>query len=87
LGEAERAELVFLSGTVGLHDVAVVPVQDLAGQRVSGLADVQLPGDGAPVRFVDRVDHGQQVQGLGDAAVLGQGVAEWGGVSVAGQHP
>jgi hypothetical protein len=64
-----------------------VPVQDLAGQGVTRLADVQLPGHGTPIRFVDRVDHGQQVQGLGDPAVLGQGLAEWGGMPVAGQHP
>lgn len=42
--------------------------------------DVELAGDPSPVALVDRVDHREQVQGLVDAAILGERLPQWGWV-------
>jgi len=63
--------LVLLPLAVALAQLATLAVEDLAGQPVAGLLQVELRADLAAVRLVG-VDEGEQVQRLGDAAVLGQ---------------
>jgi hypothetical protein len=78
--------LVFLTVAIGLVDAAAAAVADLAGQGVACLLDGELPVDPTPIGVVDWVDHGQQVQGLGDPAVLGEGLAERGWAALAAEH-
>jgi hypothetical protein len=47
-------------------DGAFLAVADVAGELVAGLLDHELLMHLAPVGVVDRVDDGEQVQGLGD---------------------
>lgn len=49
---------------------------NVAGELVPGLLHGQLPVHLAEVGVVDGVDHREQVQGLGDTAVLGERLSE-----------
>ena len=68
--QPESAELVLLAFPVGVYDFASTAVADVAGEGVAGFASVELDEDGPAVFLA--VDVGQQVQGFGDAAELGE---------------
>ncbi len=66
---------------VGLAELAAGAVEDLAGQAVAGLLQVELAADTAPIGGI--VEPGEQVERLGNAPVLGQCPAEGGGAAAA----
>jgi len=64
-----------------------VAVADLAAEAVAGFLHGELPVHPPLVAAVNGVDEREQVQGLGDPAVLDERLPERGGVSVAAEHP
>ena len=69
--DAEAVELVFLPGLVVLAELAALPVEDVAGQRVAAFAPAEHVMDRAAIcRVVDVFEH---VQGLDYPAEFGQG--------------
>jgi hypothetical protein len=68
--QAERAELVLHAVAVRLVDGAALAVAHVPGQLVAGLLHGELTVHLPPVGVVDRVDHPQQVFGLGDPPVF-----------------
>jgi hypothetical protein len=64
--------LIFHSVPVCLVDGAALAVADVPGEGVAGLLDAELLAHLPPVGVIDRVDDLEQVQGLGDAPVLGE---------------
>jgi hypothetical protein len=85
--QAEGGELIFLAFAIGLPDLAAVAVADLAGEAVAGFLHGELPVHPPLAAAVNGVDEREQVQGLGDPAVLNERLPERGGVSVAAEHP
>lgn len=85
--QAERAGLVLLPGPVRLRDLSAPAVANVPGELVAGLPDGELTVHLAPVGVVRRIDHPQQVQGLGDSPVLGERGAQRGGTALAAEHP
>ena len=85
--QAEGGELIFLAFAIGLPDLAAVAVADLAAEAVAGFLHGELPVHPPLVAAVNGVDEREQVQGLGDPAVLDERLPERGGVSVAAEHP
>jgi hypothetical protein len=75
-----------LAFAVALADLAAVAVADLAGEAVAGFLHGELPVHPPLVGAVDRVDEREQVQGLGDPAVFGEGLPERGGMPVSAEH-
>ncbi len=68
--QAERAELVLHPVAVHLVDGAALAMPHVPGRLVAGLLHGELPVHLPPVGVVHRVDHPQQVLGLGDPPVL-----------------
>ena len=63
-------------------------VADLAAEAVAGFLHGELPVHPPLGNLLrQRVDEREQVQGLGDPAVLDERLPERGGVSVAAEHP
>ncbi len=56
--QAEGAQLVFLALPVGLAELAAGAVEDLAGQAVAGLLQIELAADTAPIGGI--VEPGQE---------------------------
>ena len=81
----QGAELVLLAIAIGLAQFAAVAGEDLAGQRVAGLAPVDLGEDAPAVGLVIEVS--QQEDGLGDAADLGEGSPEGAGATSPVEDP
>jgi hypothetical protein len=79
--QAEDVELVFLAFSVGLAEFAAMAVEHVSSQRVASLATVELDQDASSVVLV--VEDGEQEDGLGDPADLGDGPARAGGTSSA----
>jgi hypothetical protein len=79
LRQAERAELVLHAVTVRLVDGAALAVAHVPGELVAGLLHREPPVHLPAAGVVHRVDHGQQVQGLGDPPVLGERLPQRGG--------
>jgi hypothetical protein len=75
--EAEGAELVFLAFAVALAQLPALAVEDGPGEGMSALGPVELGQDAPAVGLV--VEVGEQVEGLGDPAELGDGPAQRGG--------
>jgi hypothetical protein len=69
--------LILHAAFVAAAELAEVAGVDPAAQIVAGLADVELGAD-HPSVFL-RMDQLQQMQGLEDSAVVGEGVAQPGG--------
>ena len=68
--------MVFLPGLVVLAELAALPVEDVAGQRVAAFAPAEHVMDRAAIcRVVDVFEH---VQGLDYPAEFGQGAGEAG---------
>ena len=75
--DAEAVELVFLPGLVVLPELAALPVEDVAGQRVAAFAPAEQAVDSAAAGGV--VDVFEYVQRLDHPAEFGQGTGEAGG--------
>ena len=71
--ETERAELVLLALAVGLAQLALVAVEDDAGNGVAVFVTGQ--SDACRAAQLLAVDPAEQVQGLGEAAELGDRAA------------
>jgi hypothetical protein len=84
--QAEGGELIFLAFAIGLPDLAAVAVADLAAEAVAGFLHGELPVHPPLVAAVNGVDEREQMQGLGDPAVLDERLPERDGVSVAAPH-
>lgn len=82
--QAQGAELVLHAVLVALVELPGAAVEALPSEGVTALLEVRLALDLPPVAGL--VSQAQDVRGLGDPPVVGDGVAEWGGVPVAGQH-
>ena len=83
--QTEGAELVLLAFAVALSELATLAVEDLAGEPVALLMDVDLGAHAAAIALV--VDDRKQVQRLRDAAVMLEGLAEPPRLAVPAQHP
>lgn len=79
------SELVLHAVAVGLAQLALAAVEDVAGQVVAAFLKVAHALDVASVRLV--VDLGQHMEGLEDTSVVGLGVAELGRVAALLEHP
>ena len=75
--DAQGAELVFHPFPVSLEQFASATVEYLLGERVPSLLEVAHSLDAAPVGLT--VDDRQDVEGLEDAAVGGDRLAQGGG--------
>lgn len=84
--QAERAELVLHAVAVRLVDGAALAVAHVPRQLVAGFLHGELPVHLTAVGVVGRVDHSQQVLGLGDPPVLGERRPERGRAAVASEH-
>ena len=79
--DAEAVELVFLTDLVVLTELAALPVEDVAGQRVAAFAPAEQAVDSAAIGGV--VDVFEHVQRLDHPAEFGQGTGEAGGAGAA----
>ena len=76
--QTEGAELILLAFAVPLVQLAALAVENVAGQGVPAFAEIELLQGTAPAVLV--VDEVQRVDGLVDAADLGDGLRQRGGV-------
>ena len=66
--DAEAVELVFLTGLVVLTELAALPVEDVAGQRIAAVAPAEQAVDGVSGRHSTAV-HPERAFFSGSAAV------------------
>lgn len=70
--QTERTELIFLPFAVTLAQLTPAAVKDFSGQSMASFAAVKLGQDPAAVGLI--VDQSQQVECLGDAAQVRNGL-------------
>ena len=84
--QTEGAELIFLAFAIPLVQLAALAVENVAGQAVPAFAEIELLQGTAPAVLV--VDKSQRVDGLVDAADLGDGLRQrgWTIIDLQGSH-